>query len=227
MQQKYLWGGASLFVLGAATAYFTVDYAARHPSSMVARIGMATVLSGLHSHPLGEAATVITNEPPHFTKGQSLATGGPRPDPAKVLGNPAEETIEPIQVETVPPPTKEPPLKIDDDEWTSIVEAAKAHTFSLRTSLPQAMPYADELVTTPGDVDDASNTANTIFHALHSSILGWVYSLAPMQLPDLDVLAPTIPSAPQAVPDGPPLTDTMEFRPSDAGRYPLGFGNPF
>ena len=145
MQQKYLWGGAALFVFGAATAYITVDYAAHNPTSLLARFGMATLFAGMNPNPLSDINSAITGEPqPHANQGHSVTPTAHQPNGGKTISNPAEETIEPIQIETLPPPTKEPPLNIDDEEWASIYDAVRSQMGSLPDRAPKLMPYADE-----------------------------------------------------------------------------------
>jgi hypothetical protein len=136
MKQQFLWGGAALIVLGAAAAFFAVDYAYRNPTSMLARLGVAATFAGLNPNPLSDInPAVIGGAGVHLrrpvieaqitTHDQSAVVPMPfgpvRPGTGFSVGvatnDPAEETIEPIQVEAVPPATGEPPVDGEESEW--------------------------------------------------------------------------------------------------------------
>jgi len=50
--QKYLWGGAALLVAGAAFTFVTVDYAWRHPDSVIARACGTLGSAAVNANPL-------------------------------------------------------------------------------------------------------------------------------------------------------------------------------
>jgi hypothetical protein len=124
MQQKYLWGGAALILLGAAATYMTVDYAIRNPASMLARLGAAATFAALNPNPLSDIPPSLFGEGTAVQQRRRtyaedhVPTPAETDSPAVVIDESAEETIEPIQIEPVPLPTAEPPTGVEESEWT-------------------------------------------------------------------------------------------------------------
>ena len=189
---------------------------------LLARLGMATLFAGMNPNPLSDLNPAISGE----RQDQANQANAHQPDPFKTISNPAEETIEPIQVETLPPPTKEPPVNIDDDDWASILDAVKSQMGTTADHAPSPMPYAEENADAKAISPDVTGAVETISRSLNASMFLWLFSLAPLQVPQPDVVAPAQPNDPSAKADF-SRNDTMEFRPSDAGRYPLVIGSPF
>src|SRR5262245_7210440 len=108
--QKYLWGGAALMVMGAAAVYVSVDYALRHPESVLARAGTMAVAAGLNPNPLSAlnaGARGAKAARQGEGQGETVPGGAVKPEGAGAAAadRGEEETIEPIQVEAVPLPT--------------------------------------------------------------------------------------------------------------------------
>jgi len=182
MQQKFLWGGAALIVLGAAATYFGVDYAFHNPASMLARFGVAATFGGLNPNPLSDLSQAVFGGPAvQHPRGQvieaNITTPG-KTDADISADSPAEETIEPIQVESLPPATVEPPTGVEESEWTGpwqamferftgdpVEQAPKPDSSDLIVPVEQAprpMPYADEDVSDETRPDDTSAVMNVL-----------------------------------------------------------------
>jgi hypothetical protein len=147
MLQKYLWGGAALILLGAAAAFVAVDYALCHPASMLARFGVAATFAGLNPNPLSDVNPAVSPAQEH-DDGEAMESEVPspsKPDAALILENSIEETIEPIQVESVPPATAEPPTGTEESAWNGpwrpVVQGSGNDPGE---QAPRPMPYADE-----------------------------------------------------------------------------------
>jgi hypothetical protein len=164
MQQKFLWGAAALFMMGAAATYLAVDYAFHHPASMLARVGIATVFAGLNPNPLCDVTPVAVGggtETEDLEFGQDLRPLPPTSGRTIIVGGvEEEETIEPIQIEALPFPTAEPPTQTPQEEekgfWDEMVDRFTGENCTPTTPLecpeptgsteqaPRRMPYADE-----------------------------------------------------------------------------------
>ncbi len=155
MQQKYLWGGAALVVAGAAAAYVGTDYAYRHPDSVLGRAAAGLMSFGLHTNPLVavKAATSGTAETPAAEVAEVHIV--------KPVVAPDESTIEPIQVEVVPPATQEPPYgAAEESDWTwPLFQGWERYRETDDEDAPVPMPYAQPL---PGDDCDGGHMLNAI-----------------------------------------------------------------
>jgi hypothetical protein len=165
MKQQFLWGGAAVILLGAAAAFFVVDYAYRHPTSMLARLGVAATFAGLNPNPLSDINTAVIGGPSVQRRRPVIEARITTPDRSNTgisTLDPAEETIEPIQVEAVPPATGEPPVDGEESEWKGewrpMFERGTVEQIEQmpqpcpddavvpveQIQIPKRMPYADE-----------------------------------------------------------------------------------
>jgi hypothetical protein len=128
--QKYLWGGAALIVVAAAGVYVASDYFLRHPQSVMVRAGGALSSVVVNSNPLS-----VMNR---ATTGTDAVRDEADAAPVKpVFSEDAEETIEPIQVESVasaPVPTEADGTEAS--EWLPGPEEGPSEP-------PKPMPYAE------------------------------------------------------------------------------------
>jgi hypothetical protein len=151
---------------------------------------MATIFSGLNPNPLSDVGGMLSGESREPHVGHGIAVKAPKTDPARNIGNPAEESIEPIQVETLPPPTKEPQVNIDNDEWAAVINAVKALTLSMHDRAPTPMPYADETASPSLSPENVSAVLGSIGRSFSGSLMMWALTLAPLHVPAADILSP-------------------------------------
>jgi hypothetical protein len=155
MQQKYLWGGAALVVAGAAAAYVGTDYAYRHPETVLGRAATGLISFGLRTNPMVAANSATSGT-------EAAATEVAEVQIVKPVLAPDESTIEPIQVEIVPPPTQEPPTgATEESDWTWPLFQGweRCRETDDEDDLVLPMPYAQPL---PEGDCDSSHMLNAI-----------------------------------------------------------------
>ena len=116
MQQKYLWGAAAVIVLGAVAAYVGVDYAYHHPASLLAKFGEAATFGGLNPNPLSDVSALLNGKGVRRPVIEARINHPAKSTVPIVSTDTEEETIEPIQVEAIPPATAEPPTSAEESE---------------------------------------------------------------------------------------------------------------
>ena len=138
MQPKLLWGGVAIVGLGLVVGLVAVYYAALHPGSLMAQMGVVLVSGDLHTNPLCDASCVVKGkssaESDAFETGLRPTTFKSSPPRFKL------ETIEPIQIEPMPPPTIETPA-FEASEWRPLSRPLLPLVID---ETPMRMPLADE-----------------------------------------------------------------------------------
>jgi hypothetical protein len=133
--KKYLWGGAALIVAGAAACYAGVDYAARHPESILGRYGAVVTTAAVGYQPVDTMSTAATGCPT-ASPSKPVVAGMTVVAVAEPTPAPSEQVLETIPVEP-------------NVGWGNPVEEPIDPTVDLGgvvtiDQLPQPMPYADE-----------------------------------------------------------------------------------
>lgn len=143
--QKYLWGGAALLVAGAAAVYVGTDYAGRHPKSFLGRV-TTQVAAVTFGSPMSLVNRGLTGaDAVQQPAGEVAVVNAAKPMNVPVV----DETIEPIQLEALPPATSEPPSYSPTEEaefgWPDFSTGALLRRATpVEGSIPAPMTYADE-----------------------------------------------------------------------------------
>jgi hypothetical protein len=97
--KKYLWGGAALIVAGAAACYAGIDYASRHPESLLGRYGAAVGAATARCQPVETASTAVTGTAMPSKPVPARAADEATEQPAVEAPVVVDQGFEPIQVD--------------------------------------------------------------------------------------------------------------------------------